>query len=513
MAGRLRIVSVNDVYSLENLPRLRSLVAHHATHDPADALLVVLAGDFLAPSILSSLDGGRGMVDCLNRVPITHVVLGNHEDDLDTDTLRARLRELNATVLATNLRGFDDALPTHDVIVVGDVRVGLVGVLDGDPTLYRRPPFAGATIAKANETACREAERLLAEGCTSVIAITHQRVADDRALARMEPRLPVILGGHEHDGLLEEIDGTWLVKAPAEADRAVIVDLEWADRASPPTVRARFEDVADHEEDEPLRRRVDKHMTRVRELETATLLLLPEGQGVSSIGTRKQQTSMGTLLCSRLRDALGAEGCVFNGGGIRGAREYQGQFTYGDLKTEVPFDNEIVVVHLPGRVVREAVAASRAKAPAESGGFLQVDDRMRVDATNEVVEIDGAPLDPERRYRIALVRNLFEGMDHVEPLVRFAREDPQAIPMATSGREVKVVLVAAFAAKLWEQLGGLEGVDADRDGAVTKQELVDAIARVARKPPSEMAAQLVLDAIDHDRDGKITREDAGTPEA
>ena len=64
----LRVVSINDVYSLENLRRLKNLVRHHAVTDPADAMIVALAGDFLAPSILSSLDYGRGMVDCLNAV-------------------------------------------------------------------------------------------------------------------------------------------------------------------------------------------------------------------------------------------------------------------------------------------------------------------------------------------------------------------------------------------------------------------------------------------------------------
>ncbi len=42
-----------------------------------------------------------------------------------------------------------------------------------------------------------------------------------------------------------------------------------------------------------------------------------------------------------MRDALGADACVFNGGGNRGAREYRTHFTYGDLKTKVPFDNEM----------------------------------------------------------------------------------------------------------------------------------------------------------------------------
>jgi 2',3'-cyclic-nucleotide 2'-phosphodiesterase (5'-nucleotidase family) len=37
---------------------------------------VVLAGDFLAPSLLSSLDSGRGMVDVMNDVGIEFVCFG-----------------------------------------------------------------------------------------------------------------------------------------------------------------------------------------------------------------------------------------------------------------------------------------------------------------------------------------------------------------------------------------------------------------------------------------------------
>src|SRR5215813_13386214 len=95
----LRIVAVNDVYSLANLPRLKTLVRHYAETDPAGAMIVTLAGDFLSPSILSSLDAGRGMVDCMNDVGFTHVTLGNHEDDLSSEQLDARLRELRAKCL------------------------------------------------------------------------------------------------------------------------------------------------------------------------------------------------------------------------------------------------------------------------------------------------------------------------------------------------------------------------------------------------------------------------------
>lgn len=501
---RLRIVAVNDVYSLENLPRLRTLIRHHATHDPADLFLVTMAGDFLAPSILSSIDGGRGMVDCLNDLPVTHAILGNHEDDLALDDLRARLAELRAHLILTNVRGFEDRYPTSIVLSVGDARVGLVGVIDGDATLYRRPPFGGAHVGPANATAIAEADKLRAWGVPVVIAMTHQRMPDDRALAETGV-FPLIVGGHDHDVRPEKIGASWVVKVPSEAVEAAIVDVELG--VTPPDVRVRVEPVSQYPEDAALRAKVAHHLRRVHELESATLLLLPPGEVLSSVGTRVRQTSFGTFVCSRLRDAFEAEGCVFNGGGIRASREHREQLTFGDLKSEIPFDNEVVVARMPGRVVREAVAASRAHLPLESGGFLQVDDRMTVDAEDRLIAIDGRPIEDDRLYRIALIRNLFEGMDHVEPLVRFAKEHPELVPIATSGREPKLALVAVFSKLLWNQLGGFASIDVDHDGKVTADELMAAIARATHEPPSEVAAKLVLDALDHDHDHVVTSKD------
>jgi 2',3'-cyclic-nucleotide 2'-phosphodiesterase (5'-nucleotidase family) len=518
----LRIVSVNDVYTLESLPRLKTLVRHHATEAPADATLVILAGDFLAPYLLSSLDCGRGIVDCLNDIGFTHVILGNHEDDVPPEELRARLGELRAVCLGTNVRNFDPALPTHDVVdlVPGGtrhVRVGLVGVVMSDLTVYRAAPFGGAELLDAATAAIAEAETLARDlGCASVIPITHQPVKDDRALALAwkTPPLPVIVGGHEHTILVEQQAGAWIVKAGSDAHDAAIIDLVWPadaprDGASDvPAVTVRMDPVASYAEDAELRARVDRHMVKVHALEHAPLMTLAPGEALSSVGVRAKQASMGTLICSRLRDALGAEACLFNAGAIRASRDYVEHVTYGDLKTEVPFDNEIVVVRMPGSAVREAVAASRALAPDESGAFLQVDDRMTVnEPEHRVTSIAGAPIDDAREYRVAVVRNLLEGMDHIEPLARFGRENPAKVPPHGSGREVKTLLVDSFARALWARLGGFDAVDANHDGRVTQSEISAAVAKLTRAAPSSVAAGLVLNAMDVKHHGAVTRDE------
>lgn len=505
MGPRLRIVQINDVYTLENLPRLHTLVQAARNEDAADATLVVVAGDFLAPSLLSSLDAGKGMVACLNAIGVTHVIFGNHEDDVPPAELRERVRELRAKWIDTNVEGFVPKLPTSDVVPVTSrdgrsVRVGLVGVVMSDPSVYRRTPFGGAAIRPANDAALAEAMRLLEQGCACVIPITHQPIEDDRALARaaVQPPFPVIVGGHEHVPETEQVATTWIVKAGMDAVRAAVTDLVWNDPASPvPSASVRLVPVATYAENQPLRALVDVHMAKVHAIESATLVTLRPGETLSSVGTRVRQTSMGAWVCSRLRDALGADVGVFNGGGIRASREYAERITFGDIKTELPFDNEVVVVPLPGVVLADAIAASHAHAPAEWGGYLQEDDRLAM-----------TTIDPARTYRVATVRDLFLGMDHIEPLVRWAQANPGALPPAGSGREVKLVLVESCALALWRSLGGFEAIDANGDGRVTLEEIEAAIARVRHEAPSEVAAKLVLQALDRDHSGVVTPDEA-----
>ena len=517
----VRIIAINDVYSLANLPRLRTLVEHHRATAPADLFIVALAGDFVAPSILSSLDSGRGMVECMKMVGVTHAIFGNHEDDISVEALRDRVAELGAVWLSTNL-DFEPPLPRSQVLTVGRVRFGLVGVVMTDPGSYRRPPFGGGAFVPANGAARAEASRLIREeGCACVIPITHQPADEDRELAReqRDPPFPLIIGGHEHVVVLEQVENTKLVKAGSDAFHAAVIDLAWSAIAPRtgeldlPEVRIRIDDVASYAEDEALRAVVDAHMSTVHELEGATLLELEPGRTLSSVGARAQQTSIGALVCNAVRDALGADGCVINGGGIRGARTYETRITYGDLKTEVPFDNEVVVATMPGRVLRDAISVSRNLAPAESGSFLQVDDGITVDAHGLVTAIGGTPLELDGAYPIAIVRNLLVGLDHIEPLVVWAREHPESVPPVGCGRETKQIIVEAFSIALWRTMGGFDAVDTDHDGSVTEADVFAAMGRGTSAGVSRLAAQLVIAALDTNHDLIISRDEGLGPPA
>lgn len=97
---KLRIVAFNDVYELDHLPHVQTVIRQYQPQ------LVLLAGDFLSPSTLSSIDGGKGMITTLRSIGVTHLCLGNHEADLTSlAKLRRRLLKFgsNVTILNSNI--------------------------------------------------------------------------------------------------------------------------------------------------------------------------------------------------------------------------------------------------------------------------------------------------------------------------------------------------------------------------------------------------------------------------
>jgi 2',3'-cyclic-nucleotide 2'-phosphodiesterase (5'-nucleotidase family) len=441
VSARLRIVSINDVYSLLALPRLATLIAEARAVQPADLLLVTVAGDFLAPSLLSSLDGGRGMAEAMDALGVHYVTLGNHEDDLSFPDLTARLAGLGATIVVSNaadltLRHVPDA-----VVEVKGHRVGLIGLVEGEPSLFRKPPFGGSILLDPLPSAERAAARLREAGCCAIVALTHQRLATDRALARLGV-VDLICGGHEHEGYLELEHGTPLAKAAQNAASALVADLI-LHRGEPAEVSVRLVPTSGHAEEPAMRALVERILAPVMELEKRVLFRIPEGETLSSAGSRLGETSLGTKVCSGLRDAFDADAAIFNGGGLRGPAPHVREFSYADLRDELPFENEVVVVHLPGAVLRDAVRYARERLRA-SGGFLHLDDRARVSPAHELEVLAGAPLDPERSYAVALVRDLLLGMDRIEPLLAHVAVHPELVPPPASGQEGKVALLRAW---------------------------------------------------------------------
>jgi UMP-CMP kinase len=198
----LRILPINDVYTLENYPHFASAVvaARKAAADLDCKVISTLNGDFLSPCVLTALDGGRAMVQGLNLAEADYVGLGNHELDLGYEGLNARLSETKPTVINSNLVSVQDKAISNDVapnfatIQIGERWAVMGGFVTDDMSIYA--PFLKPKILPVDEclnvawnsgmTSLRASKQI---GSTALpdlfIPMTHQLTPQDRTTVRM----------------------------------------------------------------------------------------------------------------------------------------------------------------------------------------------------------------------------------------------------------------------------------------------------------------------------------------
>ena len=239
------------MYELQNLSALKCFIQDNV--QPGEAYLCTLNGDFLSPSLLSSLDLGAAAVSAMNAIPVTHACLGNHEFDHSIEILGQRLNELDAEVVNTNVFAcpegeehsgkeatrmalakraapattetteetvealvaapypeasagggaqssagfFLDALPRARVVELGGVKIGLLGLCTTSTPMSSARKPKGVVFAECVPLA-KAAAKALSPEVDAVVALTHQTLPEDARLAEEVPELAAILGGHEH---------------------------------------------------------------------------------------------------------------------------------------------------------------------------------------------------------------------------------------------------------------------------------------------------------------------------
>lgn len=269
-------------------------------------------------------------------------------------------------------------------------RIELLGLNTGDPGLYTATAWGGAGAACIEPIVpCAKSwrEKLIADGADLVLPMTHQVMPLDREMANeCGADFPIIIGGHDHQPYLETVNGSVITKQGADATLIGVVDITWPTPDTPggaPTVEVKQLPSSDYAPEPACEALMEKHKSVLKALDVAKLCTVPNSTHLNSKGIRLAQTTMGTLLCSALRDSLVADCAVINAGNIRGNTEYDPEkhsVTYADLKSEIPFDSKVTVVPLPGKVINEIVAFTRQFAlqepPVEKGMYAQLDDGM-----------------------------------------------------------------------------------------------------------------------------------------
>ena len=94
---------------------------------------LVLAGDFLSPSVASSVFKGAQMIAALNAAGLDMATLGNHEFDFGDDVLITRMHEAKWQWVVSNVVDTATGKPIADAApyvlrTFGGVKVGFIGL-------------------------------------------------------------------------------------------------------------------------------------------------------------------------------------------------------------------------------------------------------------------------------------------------------------------------------------------------------------------------------------------------
>ncbi len=423
-AQRVTFLHVNDVYQFMpvdggqrgGLARLMTLRKQALAENPNT--IFTLGGDTLSPSVETRTYRGAQMIDAWNAIGLDYSVLGNHEFDIKTPELLARIKESKFTWLGANVIDSKTGqpfagLPPYVVREMDGVRIGIVGFL-----LPETKQTSSMEESLQVTDFCASARKLVRtlrrkERVHAVIGLTHLSMTQDKQLAKCA-QFDLILGGHEHTLLQSSSNGTPIFKMTADARELgkfslnfnkTTKRLESMDWDIVPVTAA----IPDAPEFAPIVAKYKDLLERLAEPVGATSVTLD----ALSYSNRTKETNIGNFVADSYRWAVDADVALVNGGSIRADLTYNpGPLTKRDVLSILPFNNPIVKVQISGKTLRavleHGVARSGVGEDGEPGRFPQVSGMtFRFDTTKPAgsritqLLVGGKPLDESGIYTLA----------------------------------------------------------------------------------------------------------------
>ena len=434
-------VQINDVYEIApmqggkvgGVARVATLKKDELAKNPNT--FMVMAGDFLSPSVYNSLkyEGksirGKQMVESLNSAALDLAVFGNHEFDIKEAELQDRINESTFNWVASNTfhktkSGIAPFVKTTSYGGQPFPETYIMEVQDKDGT-KAKIGFIGLTLPfnKADYVSYTDefnaAEKLynqLKESCDAVIGLTHLAVAEDSILARRLPGLALIMGGHEHDMQFKKIGDIYITKAHANAKSAYVnyltIDVKNKNTSVVPELRMIDTKIAE----DPATALVVKKWMDIAEKNYEALgfnakrIIREEGEPLDGREEmiRSGKTNLTRIAVSAMEKAAPtADVVLLNSGSIRVDDVLQMPITEYDIIRTLPYGGAIMEVDMRGSLLTKVLEAGRNN--VGSGGFLQYSSAVNYNPETKIWTLKDAPIDPKKSYHVGLADFLMTG--------------------------------------------------------------------------------------------------------
>ncbi|MBN1466372.1 bifunctional metallophosphatase/5'-nucleotidase [candidate division KSB1 bacterium] len=423
----LTILYFNDAHEIapvtDNLgqrggvARLQTIVDAARKNNPHT--MVIFGGDLASGTLFGGFYRGLPIVDAFNRIPVDVANLGQHDFDFGADVTRGLIDASNFQWFTSNLRERDGS-PFHDLpavlrYAVAGFQLGLLGLTDAMDTTtcddVEQMDLLAATAEALSEL----------ENVDVIIAVTQTTPARDEQLLLAFPQIAAILSEERSEnrtsilyvgdrpilspcgnmGSVARLDISRRDGRIFLSTAAIAVDSTVAEDPALAALQKQYQDS------------LEQKLNAVIATSAASL-----DAGIDSdMRCRWGETTIGNLVADAFRHYHAADVAVINGGGLRASIPV-GAVTTREVLAALPFGNKVPLVTMTGRALWQMFEHGLSEVENSGGQFLQIsggsysyDWSAPAGARLLTLQINGEPLDVEKRYQLALPSYILLGGD------------------------------------------------------------------------------------------------------
>ena len=392
------ILSVNDMHaSIDQFPKFAAMVDSLRAIYPD--MLLYSAGDNHTGNPVNDQYSPTNypMIELMNRTGFDLCTVGNHEWDgnivaLQNDIERADFPFLCANVFVPDTVNLD--IKPYVAFEHQGVKVAVVGLIE-----IRHDGIPGAHPNNLTKVSFKRPEAVLPDyqflrnQNDVVILLSHCGLDDDIELAKANPWLDVIIGGHSHT-LIEhpsETNGVLITQSGSHLKYATLVKLH----------------VKNHKV--VAKEAIVLNVNKVRKEKAEIKNLIDEFNNApalnEAIATAKTKfetpQELGCMITDALREISGADFAFQNTGGVRVPYLKKGPITVKDVYSIDPFNNDVVMYEMTGEQVKKFILNSYRK----NGGYPSYVSGMTYEVNDNGksvwVNMEGGSFSTKKTYKVA----------------------------------------------------------------------------------------------------------------
>lgn len=357
------ILHSNDIHArlspLENGNGGFAYLATVIRHERENCIgcLLLNAGDVVQGSPVSTIFKGLPVFEIANLFGFDAGTLGNHDFDYGWEQARKFMEVANYPIVTANMADGEGHLFTRQpyvVLLANGVRVAIVGAMTDTLDTLTKPQTRGPWhTTPLVETVRRYANEARGRADLTVV-LAHITDNEEAALVALGPLVPVIVSGHEHQGMPEAMvkDGRMVVRAKAygeeigrlelrvDVERKSVASWTWKKVGVDSKSLAPAPDVA----------------AQVKHWEDQVTEIVDQPLAVAEHEFSRAEVKV--LIERAMREQTGSDFAFMNAGGVRDIL-LRGQLLVRHVWNAMPFDNEVVVGKFKGRDLPAVVTAGQ----------------------------------------------------------------------------------------------------------------------------------------------------------